>query len=107
MADPSSKRSGNGRAKLELECGRQYSFAKQFNDFKIEVMAGAGIDALTARVAGLETSLNELKAANNAARSAIGIAVGTLAATEIGDSFSNTLFLALRAAQAKILQWWK
>jgi len=93
--------------KLELECGRQDSFSKQFNDFKIEVTAGAGIDALTARVAGLETSLNELEAANNAARSAIGIAVGTLAATEIGVSFSNTPFLALRDAQAKICnQWW-
>jgi hypothetical protein len=93
--------------KLEFERGRQDSFAKQFDAFKIEVTAGAGIDALTARVAGLEASLNELAAANNAARSAIGIAVGTLAATEIGDSFSNTP-LASSAAQAEIIsKWWK
>jgi hypothetical protein len=74
--------------KLELERGRQDGLTRQFNDFKDEVAAGAGIDALTARVAELETSLNELATANNAARSAIGIAIGTLAATEIGDSFS-------------------
>ena len=93
--------------KLELERGRQDSFAKQFKDFKEEIAAGAGISELTARVAGLETSLNELAVANKAVRSAIGIAVGTLAATEIGDSFSNTP-LALRAAQAEIInKWWK
>src|ERR1700730_14622354 len=93
--------------KLELERERQDSFAKQFNDFKIEVADGAGIDALTARVVGLELSLNELAAANNEPRSAIGIAVGTLAATEIGDSFSNTP-LPSSAAQAEIVnKWWK
>jgi hypothetical protein len=92
---------------LAFERTSQDSFARQFNDFKIEVSAGAGIDALTARVAGLETSFNELAAANNAVRSAIGIAVGTLAATEIGDSFSNTP-LPSSAAQAEIVnKWWK
>jgi hypothetical protein len=50
--------------KLELERGRQGNLTKQFNDFKAEVAAGAGIDALTTRVAGLETSLNELAIAD-------------------------------------------
>jgi hypothetical protein len=75
---------------LELERGRQDSLARQINDLKAEVTAGVGIDALTARVAGLETSFNELATANNAVRSAFGIVVGTLAATELSDSFSNT-----------------
>jgi hypothetical protein len=92
---------------LEAERGRQDSLARQINDLKVEVTAGAGIDALTARVAGLETSLNELATANNAVRSAFGVVVGTLAATELSDSFSNTP-LALRAAQAEIInKWWK
>jgi hypothetical protein len=75
---------------LAFERTSQDSLARQFNDFKVDITAGAGIDTLTARVAGLETSLKEIAVANNAVRSAIGIAVGTLAATEIGDSFSNT-----------------
>jgi hypothetical protein len=86
--------------KLELERERQDSLARQFNDFKVEVAAGAGIDALTARVAGLEISLDELATANNAVRSAIGIAVGTLAATETSVSFSNTP-IALQAEADK------
>jgi hypothetical protein len=81
--------------KLELERGRQDSLARQFNDFKEDVTAGAGIDALTARVAGLETSLNDLMIASSAVSSAIATAVGASAATDI-SSFSNVT-LALQA----------
>jgi hypothetical protein len=91
--------------KLELERGSQVSFARQFNDFKTEVAAEAGLDALTARVAGMETSLNELVSANNAVSSAIGIAIGASAAAGISGPLSNTP-LASSAAQAEIIKRW-
>jgi len=92
--------------KLEFERRRHDSLATQLNDFKVEVVAGAGIDSLTARVAGLETSLNELSTANNAVRSAIGVAIGASAATGISGPLSNTP-LASSAAQAAVHKWWR
>ncbi|HEY4849072.1 MAG TPA: hypothetical protein VIH87_15125 [Methylocella sp.] len=74
--------------------------ARQFKEFKEAVAAGAGNDALTARVAKLEASHNELTTANNAVLSVLGISFGTLAATESSDSFSN-ITLALLAEADK------
>jgi hypothetical protein len=79
------------RAKNEVE--------KQFRAYKEEVVAGGGYDALAERVANVEAAIEKLAAANNAVRSAIGI-VGTLAATEISDSFPNPP-LALQAEADK------
>jgi hypothetical protein len=84
--------------------------ASQFKDFKEAVAAGAGIDAITARVEKLEASHNELTAANDAVRSAMGVsvgrAVGTSAVTGISGPLSNTS-LASSDAQAKVHKWWE
>ena len=80
---------------------------RQFKDFKEDAGAGAGVVALTARIEQLETSFNKLTAADNAVRSAIGIAAGASAATGISGPLSNTP-LASSTAQAEIIKrWWK
>jgi hypothetical protein len=52
---------------------------RKFNDLKAE----AGSGALAARVATLEVAIEKLSAANNAVRSAIGVAVGVSTETSI------------------------
>ena len=80
---------------------------RQFKDSRADIIASSGNDSLAERLVKVEAAVEKLSVANNAARSAIGIAVGTLAATEIGDSFSNTP-LPSSAAQAEIVnKWWK
>jgi hypothetical protein len=56
--------------------------ARQFNDFKADVAAGAGIGAVISRVEKLEASFSELTTASNAVRSAL---TGVLNATEGAD----------------------
>jgi hypothetical protein len=64
---------------------------RQFKDFKEEAGAGAGVIALTARIEQLETSFNKLTAADNAVRSAIGIAVRSSFVTDtISNLYSGT-----------------
>jgi hypothetical protein len=77
--------------KSEFERWSQDGLARQFNDFKAEVMDGAGIGVIAARIEWLETALNELVAANNAVRSAIGIAIGasSVRASSVTDTVSD------------------
>jgi hypothetical protein len=53
---------------------------KQFHAYKEEVAAGAGYEALVGRIAKVEAAIENLSIANNAVRSAIGIATGASAA---------------------------
>ncbi len=85
--------------KVELADRAKDNVEKQFHAYKEEVAAGGGYDALAERVANVEVAIEKLSAANNAVRSAIGI-VGTLAATEMGDSLPNPP-LALQAEADK------
>ena len=56
--------------------------ARQFNDFKADVAAGAGFGAITTRVEKLEASFSELTTTSNAVRSVL---TGGLSATEEAD----------------------
>ncbi|HEY8650534.1 MAG TPA: hypothetical protein VIL70_06425 [Chthoniobacterales bacterium] len=69
-------------AKDELE--------RQFQTYKAEVAAKAGNGAFDARIAKVEASIEKLAAANNAVRSAIGVAAGVFTVTGSNDSFANT-----------------
>jgi outer membrane murein-binding lipoprotein Lpp len=65
--------------------------ARQFKDFKADVVAGAGMDALTARVATIEAMIDKLAVANNAVRSAIGAArVSSTSSMSVNVSLSNS-----------------
>jgi hypothetical protein len=82
--------------KLALELGHQDTLARQFNDLKEAVKTTAGNGALAARIAKVEATIDELAAASNAVRSAIGTVTG------IGDSLWNTpLPLRVEAEAAK------
>lgn len=81
--------------KLELADRAKNEVEKQFHAYK---EPGGGNDAVAERVANIEAAIEKLSAANRAISSAI---------TGIDDSFSKTP-LALRAAQAEIInKWWK
>jgi hypothetical protein len=73
--------------KVELANQAKAEVERQFNDLKASLV---GNDALAARVARMESAIEKLSAANNAVRSAIGIASGASTATAISDSFLNT-----------------
>jgi len=79
----------------------------QFNTLKLEVAAKVANGDLTGRVVRLEAAIEKLSAANNAVRSAIGVAAGASAVTGISGPLSNTP-LPSSAAQAEIIsKWWK
>ena len=90
---------------LKDEAIKAIEAERQFKDSRADIIASSGNDSLAERLVKVEAAVEKLSVANNAARSAIGIAVGTLAATEIGDSFSNTP-LASSDAQANVHKWW-
>jgi hypothetical protein len=81
---------------------------RQFQTYRAEVdVANIGNSALSTTAAKLEAALDKLVSATNEARSAIGVDGGASATTGIDDSLSKGP-LALRAAQAEIVnKWWK
>lgn len=77
--------------KVELADRAKDEVIRQFSDLKEEVAANAGKGPLAARMATVEAAIENFSAANNAVRSAIGIAVGasSVGASSVTDTISD------------------
>jgi len=75
---------------------------RQFQALKVEISVQPENSVIAARVATLEAALEKLSTANNAVSSAMGVAIGSSAATGIDNSLANTpLTLRVEAEEIK------